>query len=352
MTKVFIYRALRARQSPTHNVFVFAAPAKDVMRFAAVDRIGRTGDGKLKGFQRPQVASHIREIREYLSREDAVLPNSVVVAFTKGAEFEEEDGGAIRIQVDDSPAGLIVDGQQRLTALSQLPEKDFEVFVTGLICESQEELRRQFILINSTKPLPKTLIYELLPTVDGLPERMSARSTAAHLVAMLNYETTSSLRGQIKQHTNPTGVIQDTAMQKVIMSSLSDGVLRNLIRDGLDSCFQLISEFFWAVQSVFPDAWEGHKPRTSRLVHGAGIIGMGYVMEHLYATQGCTTRECFAEGLKPLKGRTAWTEGVWRFGDDNIRPWNSLQFVPRDYMELSQYLVRVVRNGQREKAGL
>ena len=350
MKRSFYYSALFARQSDDYRVFVFCAPAQDVLTFATIDRIGRTREGELKGFQRPQVSSHIKEIRDYLANDDAVLPNSVVVAFTDGVEHHWGPGntGNISIHIGDTAPGLVVDGQQRLFALGQLPGKEFEVFVTGIICKNSDALRRQFILINNTRPLPKSLIYELLPTVEGLPQRLSSRSTAALLIERLNYGEGSSLRGQIKQHTNPTGVIQDTVMQKMVMNSLSDGVLRELIRedDGISKSVQLISEFFCAIQFVFEKAWVGHKPRTSRLVHGAGIIAMGYVMEHLCSTIQARSRTEFEDGLNLLKGKTAWTAGIWEFGENNIRPWNSVQCVPRDYMELSQYLVRTVRRCQ------
>ena len=61
------------------------------------------------------------------------------------------------------------------------------------------------------------------------------------------------------------------------MNSLSDGALRLYGGDskllhtkGVD----LISEFFHAVKHVFHDAWNDHTPKTSRLVHGVGIISM------------------------------------------------------------------------------
>ena len=354
--ETYTYPALFAEQGKKKCVFVFCAPAKEILAFAAIDRIGRNADGTLKGFQRHQVASHINEISEYLQRDDAVLPNSVVVAFVDRIQVDAKPGqvGNVHIEMGhETPPGLVVDGQQRLSALAQTSKSDFQVFVSGILCEDSEELRKQFILINNTKPLPKALIYELLPTVDGLPHRLSSRSSAASLVERLNYEDGSSLKGQIRQHTNPTGVIQDTMIQKVIMNSLADGILRRCTarEDGQMEAFRLLSEFFAAVQQIFPEAWVGHRPRTSRLVHGAGIVGMGYVMEHLCATEGATTKSEFSDGMQPLKPLTHWTDGAWEFGRDNVRPWNSLQFVRRDYMELSQYLVRILRQAQRQKQG-
>src|SRR3546814_4729646 len=82
------------------------------------------------------------------------------------------------------------------------------------------------ILINNTKPLPKGLIYELLPKVGGLPFRYESRAEAARLIETLNYKKGSSLRGMINGQTNPRGIIKDTILQRLLMNSLSDGALR------------------------------------------------------------------------------------------------------------------------------
>jgi DGQHR domain-containing protein len=342
------YNALVPKQSEELTVFSFCAQASDVLKFAQVDRIGRGKDGSLKGFQRPQVAAHINEIRTYLAKDEAVLPNSVVVAFTSGVSLSKsniEGIATVTIDLDDNKKGFVVDGQQRLTALGGLPDKDFEVFVSAIICTNEEELRKQFILINNTRPLPKTLIYELLPSVSGLPHRLSSRTKAAALVERLNYDKESSLRGQIHQHTNPTGVIKDTVMQKLIMNSLNAGALRELsISENHEiKQFELLSQFFSAVQIVFSDDWTGKTPRTSRLVHGVGVMAMGFMLEHLYSLNNSAIETNFIQKLNLLKGLCAWTDGHWEFGYDNKRPWNGLQFIPRDYLELSQYLIREVK---------
>ena len=161
----------------------------------------------------------------------------------------------------------------------------------------------------------------------------------------LNYRPDSSLRGLIRQQTNPKGVIRDTVVQRVIMNSLSDGALRLYADDNgvlLDRGMQLISEFFHAVRYVFADDWEGKTPKTSRLVHGAGIIAMGYVMEALHVMTGAEDRHAFSRGLRHLKGHTAWTSGEWAFGDERRR-WNGLQNVPSDIRHLSLYLVQELK---------
>jgi DGQHR domain-containing protein len=173
---IYKFKAVRAHQTDAHYVFSFAANPKDVLECAAIERVGRGEDGQLKGFQRHQISTHIKEIRDYLRRDDALLPNAVIVAFIDGVKIKDLGDGILEVTIDasDSKPGFIVDGQQRLTALSGIDKPGFQVFVSALVCKDYNELRQQFILINNTRPLPKTLIYELLPTVDGLPERLNA----------------------------------------------------------------------------------------------------------------------------------------------------------------------------------
>lgn len=338
------FTVLVPTQARNAKVAFFVSTAAEIAKIAKIDRLTRTADGTPSGFQRPQIASHIREIGDYLQREDAILVNSIVVGFVGGASIKKSKTGQCELTVDisDGAPGWIVDGQQRFSALTEIRRSNFQVPVSAFICETEEELRRQFILINNTKPLPKGLIYELLPSVGGLPHRYQSRAEAASLVEALNYRRGSALRGLIHGQTNPHGVIRDTLVQRLLMNSLSDGALR-LYRDdtrllhtkGVD----LISEYFHAVKHVFNDAWENHTPKSSRLVHGVGITAMGFVMEYLHAATGAIRREQFIEPLTALRPVTAWTEGDWELGDERRR-WNSLQNVSSDWKLLSFYLVR------------
>ena len=348
------FTAIAARQSPHHQVLSFAATAGDLARFASISRITRDKQGGLSGFQRPQIASHIGEIRSYLEKETAVLPNPIVVAFTDRVKVKRHDKGVCDVIIDcaDGPPGFVVDGQQRFMALSQSGNDGFQVFVSALLCKDEAELRRQFVLINNTRPLSKSLIYELLPTVDGLPRRLSDRSLAAEITARLNYADHSSLRGMIHQHTNPEGFISDTAIQRVVMASLSDGIMRDLVvePEGLRKCFDLISAFYEAVASTFAAEWRGQTPKTSRLVHGAGIVALGEAMETLAALDGARTATEFGRGLKALHGKTAWMAGEWDFGNGDRRHWKAVQNTTRDIDRLRDYLVRIVRDDIRQRS--
>jgi DGQHR domain-containing protein len=347
----FRFPALTARQASDHDVFVFAAEPEKVLQFAQIERVGRNDKGELKGFQRHQISSHIKEIRAYLGRDDALLPNAVIVAFLKGVTLHHHRDGRVDVLIDaqDGPPGFVVDGQQRLTALGGLQKPNFQVFVSALICKDYDELRQQFVLINSTRPLPKTLIYELLPTVEGLPERYTARRFAARVVERLNFNGGKALRGQIRQHTNPAGVISDTAMQKLVINSAAHGAVRDLVtyEDREDRAVTLIDEFFTAVAKVFGGEWTGMAPRHSRLRHGAGIVAMGFVMDLLYANQGASTADEFMEGLELLRPYTAWTSGSWKTMEYEI-PWNDIQNTPSDIDLLTRHLVSTTKRQLRK----
>ena len=347
------FKAVRARQAMGRDVFVFAARPGDVLSVAASERVGRTDDGQLKGFQRHQVASHIRDIRDYMSRDDALLPNAVIVAFIDGVTIKDLADGVVQVEISASAGekpGFVVDGQQRLTALSAIDKPNFQVFVSALICKDYNELRQQFVLINNTRPLPKTLIYELLPTVEGLPERFTQRKFSARVVDLLNFTRGSSLYSEVRQHTNPTGVISDTAMQRLIMNSASDGAIRSLLqyKDRDERAFHIVSDFFSAVASVYGPAWKGMTPRFSRLRHGAGIIAMGFVMDHLYSTERATEKGHFERGLHLLAPYTAWTSGQWHLDVGDTRPWNGIQNTPSDIDLLTRYLISSLKKALRK----
>jgi DGQHR domain-containing protein len=256
----------------------------------------------------------------------------------------------VEIDATNGKPGFVVDGQQRLSAFSGIKKPGFEVFVAALVCADYNELRQQFVLINNTRPLPKTLIYELLPSIEGLPRRFTARTFAARIVDRLNHASDSALLGEIRQHTNPVGMLSDTALQKLVMNSASDGVIRSFVQyeDREDRSFSLVNEFFAAVIEVFGPEWHGMGPRQSRLRHGAGLVAMGFVMDLLHSIEGATNRNQFKVALELLKPNTAWTCGQWKLAQYDERPWNGIQNTSGDIDLLSRYLVTAQKRALRQ----
>ncbi|NVB61589.1 DGQHR domain-containing protein DpdB, partial [Salmonella enterica] len=284
--------ALRIRQGEKRQLFSLAIEGKQINKIAAISRI-RRGDENLVGYQRPEVRSHIKEIQRYIESSNPMIPNPVIIAFDQRVRFEplmeNSDMGHLVIPYSEDAnfekPGFIVDGQQRTAALREADINSFMMPVSAFIANDAEEQREQFMLVNSTKPLPKTLLYELAPHTHGrLPSDLQLRKFPSLLTQRLNFGE-GPLAGRIKTATNPDGVIADNSMIKMIDSSLREGALYRF-RDpatGLGDeakMVKLLNNFWSAVETVFTDDWD-KKPRNSRLLHGVGILALGSLMDEI-----------------------------------------------------------------------
>src|SRR5215469_12813676 len=353
--------ALEVRQGDGRVLYSFAVDGKALPSFAAVSRIRRDGDAEVEGYQRPEVLSHITSIRRYLESEAPMIPNALVVAFDKRVQFEPLHGapsvsyarpGTLVIPVggdlpDEDKPGWIVDGQQRSAAIRDARIPSFPVVVTAFITDSDEDQRSQFILVNSAKPLPKGLIYELLPATSGaLPTSLQTRRFPSVLLTRLNGQVRSPLYRRIRTPTTPEGIVKDNSILKMLENSLSDGALYSY-RDpatGMgdeDKMLDLVVAFWTAVRDVFADAWD-KPPRQSRLMHGVGIVSLGFVMDAIYdryIRQRVPSEDDFAHDLTELRELCRWTSGYWDLGPGAQRKWNELQNTSRDIQLLTNYLL-------------
>src|SRR3569833_1273379 len=386
--------AIAIRQGGKRELYAFAVDGKRLHDFAQVSRLGRDEGEKIAGYQRPEVLSHISDIRNYLESEAPMLPNAIVVAFDSRAKFRPLNGekpgqgprhGHLVIPIEDDAKngkpGWIVDGQQRAAAIRDARIENFPVFVTGFVTDSVAEQREQFILVNSTKPLPKGLIYELLPATDvQLSSHLQKRRFPAYILERLNYDSRSPLHLAIQTPTNPfmdlgardrrafqnfqsgqsnnknvpaaagkakvQGFIKDNSIQRMIENRMHDGALYRcrLRTDGemdTDRILELLFNFWQAVTQVFSDAW-AKPPTRSRLTHGVGIVSMGHLMDAIadrYRATGIPTVDQFAADLKPLKPICSWTDGYWDFGSVIQLKWNEVQNTNKDIQLVANYLL-------------
>jgi hypothetical protein len=103
----------------------------------------------------------------------------------------------------------------------------------------------------------------------------------------------------------------------------------------------VVKRFWSAVAEVFAPAWR-LPPRRSRLLHGAGVIALGFLMDAIadrYREHAIPTLEQFRADLEPLRAVCRWTDGYWSFGPGVQRKWNEIQNTPRDIQLLSNYLL-------------
>jgi DGQHR domain-containing protein len=362
--------AIRVRQGAGREVFSFAVDGKVLSQFSAISRIRGGGVEDLKGYQRPEVMSHIAEIQRYLESNDAILPNAIVLALTPSVIFNVlpgEDGrepvvpGVLTIEWNqDAPASdrpaWVVDGQQRLAAIREASVASFPVCVTAFITGDEALQREQFLLLNNTKPLPKSLIYELLPGTEGeLPSALEKKRLPAALTRMLNELPDSPFKGRIKMATNPVGVVRDNSIMRMLEHSLTDGaLLRIRLRAGdegekMADMVNVVQAFWSAVRDTWPEAWK-LPPRKSRLLHGAGLIGLGFVMDEMAESRhaaGEFSYEYAKSELRMMADQCAWTAGRWPLGEGRELAWNEIQNTNQHIDLLSNFLLRLCRSRMR-----
>jgi DGQHR domain-containing protein len=351
--------AIEIRQTPRRRIYSFAVDGKLLTGFAAVARIHRDATMSVGGYQRPEALAHIAGIQNYLESDDPMLPNSVVVAFDTRVRFVGKGRsvrgysrvGELIIPMDrrwdevDKP-GWIVDGQQRVAAVRQARVAAFPLSVTAFITDSSAEQRTQFILVNHTKPLPRGLVHELLPGTEGtLPRLLRQKRFPARLLDQLNNHRLSPLRRMISTPTMPEGVVKDNSILKMLESSLTDGALYHL-RDpvtgtgDVDAMLSVLFDFWGATRDTFPEAW-GLSPRHSRLMHGAGIAAMGFLMDAIcdrFLPRRYPSRAEFLGDVAEMASSCRWTSGYWDFPAVQ-RKWNDLQNTPRDVQLLTDFLL-------------
>ncbi|NYI97124.1 DGQHR domain-containing protein [Streptomonospora nanhaiensis] len=355
--------ALEIRQG-SRRIYCFAVDGKKMHGFAAVSRIHRDEEKNLQGYQRPEVLSHIRAIRRYLESDGAMLPNAIVLAFDRRVEFVSHGPtGSVdyavpgelvipvdETQSDDEKPAWLVDGQQRSAAIRDADLAEFPVAAVGFIADGPAEQRSQFILVNSTKPLPKGLIHELLPETAGhLPPSYVRRRLPAKLMTRMNIDPEGPFYGKIASPTAPDGYIKDNSILKMLEHSIFEGALfqyRNPV-DGsgdVDRMLLHLRSYWKLVQQTFPDAWR-KPPRNSRLTHGVGIQAMGFVMDELTEDMPAEGVKCerVRAALQSLEPHVAWTSGTWKFGEGDERKWNGLQNTPSDVHLLHAHLKKVIR---------
>jgi DGQHR domain-containing protein len=367
-------RALRIHQTDTYPLYLFTLRASEVLEIADVSRVSRDEAGKLIGYQRPEVRSHIKGIVEYLDSELPLFPNPIIMALSSRARFQAIRGQRqpgdelavsgtlfIPVPVPGKPKpAWIVDGQQRALALSRAKKRDFPVPVTAFAADTVSLQRDQFLRVNTTRPLPRGLVTELLPEVDNpLPPHLAVQKAPSMLCNVLNTDSRSPFHRLIKRVSTskdqtPRAPVTDTVVVDMIKESLTQtsGCLfpyRNVSSNetDYDAIIHALITYWSAVRDVFPEAW-GKTSSQSRLMHSVGIRAMGRLMDRILGNIDPAQPDApdrIRQHLRIVAPHCRWTAGVWEeFG---VR-WNALESTPKSTAELSNFLIRVYVQGRTE----
>lgn len=361
--------ALRVMQDRKHPLFMFVLTAEQLADFTDVSRISRTADGDIEGYQRAEVKRHVSAISDYLNsnRGFVIFPHALILALTRPVSFSAspgiaENGAAevglltIPVAARNGKPALLVDGQQRSLALAKARRRDFPVPICAFQATDIDTQREQFLRVNSTHPLPRGLIAELIPNIRSvLPQKLAERQAPAALVELLNRDPKSPFFGLIRRPSYPKevrrrAVVADTALMKVLEDSFKTptGALfpyRNVAMQevDIDGALKVLVAFWNAVRATFSDAW-GRHPAESRLMHSAGLGAMGKLMDRVMAAvdvDDARLEQRLRRELAPLRTACAWTSGSWNSVDLDGLQWDKLQNVPSHVRMLTNHVQRI-----------
>ena len=360
-----VVRALHTTQGDGQDVYAFFIRGGDIVRIADISRIERDEHDGLKGFQRPEIQQHVKGIADYLDQGNVLFPNSIILAMSPEVRFTASRGtrpqgdegvgqtGTLTIPIFEAGnrVAWIVDGQQRSLALSRSTNQSFPVPVVAFVSDNLEVQREQFVLVNKAKPLPRRLIDELLPETRNilLPRDLRKRKAPSDLCNWLNRNSKSPFYNLIKRPSDKKDegapVITDTAVVEMIRQSLSNplGALApykptDTDPGDIDAMCTILVTYWSAVRDVFPEAW-GKDPRQSRLMHSAGILAMGVLMDRIYARLSGANESYAAvrKEVEKVAPSCRWTSGVWE--SIGLR-WNDIESTSHDKKRLQEALVR------------
>ena len=354
--------ALKIIQNEKYPVYLFALYGKELKEVALISRIHRDECDKIAGYQRIGIRSHINDIINYLNEDEVLFPNAIIAALSAKIKFCPDRkqnspsiiSGNIVIPYSEKEKPLwIVDGQQRVIAIWESERYSLPIPISGFVSDDINIQRDQFIRINNTRPLSRSLINELLPMIPSpLPSKLSGRKIPSILCEMLNNQQNSPFYKTIRKPSTPLqerkmAVVMDNSVILMLEESITkpSGCLFPYHNLGtgeadIDGMLKILIIYWGGIKEIFSDAW-GKLPVKSRLMHGVGIKAMGRLMDKVMSFRD-HNEEDLAEKVKEevriLTPYCRWTSGRWE-EMGNVE-WNRLQNIPLHINYLSDFLIQ------------
>jgi len=286
---------------PIGTFYVAQLPAKVLLSKTNIERRGLTPEER-QNVQRRLNQTRKVEIAEYVERDNATFPTSIIVAANSdNLKYDPETSELIMAKDLEEPTnqaghttltpldsgdfiGLVIDGQHRIEGLKKAAEDlgesildKYQIPVVFMFDMTLEDMAEVFRTINSKqRPVDPSLIIDLF----GLSRKRSPRRLCHTLAIGFNDEDGSPLKNGLKmlgKRENKTEFLSQGSFAKYVLSLISktpDDDELNLmkhIRPKPDSRIPLRSyfideddefignvlwDYFSAVQKNFPLEWD------------------------------------------------------------------------------------------------
>ncbi|AWH88213.1 DGQHR domain-containing protein [Limnobaculum parvum] len=327
-------KALKVSQ-PIGEFYCGKIKASDLVRitFSDVRRMSDSENRELDdyiGIQRPLIESRVKAIRSFISGVDSSFPNSIIIAMSSDNVSWNEDNGDFIITPNDdgdfNKLAKILDGQHRIAGFDEDnvtfvnevgEESEFELLVTVFVDADISTQANVFSTVNLAQTkVNKSLVYDL----ESLAYSRSPEKTCHDIAVLLNKEKQGPFEKRIKRLGVATPkVLNETLTQAAFVENLLRLITfdaksdrnyflakekggkaskdynlekideKNFIKYPLRKSFisekdsviaANVSNFFSAVMSLWPNAWEKSN-KASSLNKTIGLIALFRVLKDI-----------------------------------------------------------------------
>lgn len=262
-------------------------------------------------YQRILDKARVKDIARYLVEEDAILPNSVILAAREDVTIRfTKETSILDIQWNDESVGQpfnIIDGQHRVEGLKLLAQErdheyqNYEVAVTVLVELPFYVQAELFSIINGRqKSVSRSRIYDLLgymPIANSATRQqlylgeMAVHRFCHYTVKVLNTSTKSPWNNRVKMRGTGEGIVTQAALidhlAKYIVPKKDRIDMRYVPvlypyfqKSDMVGLARILVLYFVGVNLAWPDAWKTNETLSSCLFGKTNGVAVMFAVLH------------------------------------------------------------------------
>lgn len=247
----------RALEQKGTKLYMFSMNSQTLRHIAYVFPKSRDNPQMI---QRKLEESRLRNIGDFIKKEDSLFPNNIVLNLSGDVTFVPSDDprlGTLVFPSQESKVGYILDGQHRLYGFGYSGGIEFDLPVVALLNAPHRVAYKIFADINSKQEKVTNVLLQLLYKEIGELEK-GAAEIAVPVVHDLNNDTDSVLQGKIKIFPEDKGTwITAPTLSQFITPIVGIGApLQSHTRNEQTT---ILKNYFKAFKQSYPEAWSERK---------------------------------------------------------------------------------------------
>jgi DGQHR domain-containing protein len=314
-----VLTAVESRIAEDHSRFQFTCNGRLIRSLARIDRLDAIQGS---GNQRNEIKRHVEAIAKGIAAGTSIPNPILLVLLEEKTYFEEDDDdngegapesfAVVRplqewIEVDDpttsavevaqrmrlvevdipfrhaafdaEKCALLVDGQQRTAALSQVPIEDRPIvdMSVSLMIANQDDAAHVFTVANTTQKIATDFSRALLAAMPEAPDYLKNEQTIAAASRLLALVDDGSPFKDIVRYpgvrARPTHVVAYNTLFHVVTAFDNQALV-----EGSEQLAEVVKRAFSTVSATWPEAWGVKVTIDARLMHGASLRALSALL--------------------------------------------------------------------------